>query len=75
MAATAIMPTAISPSYTKPLSVYPYNTSGVYGLGANPLAGLAGFTTYDPKALLTASKLKVLPSNGVVKHDHRFAPY
>ena len=77
MAATAILPTAVSPSYTKPLSVYPYNTSGVYGLGPNAMTGLAGFTpaAYDPKVLLSATKLKVLPSNGVVKQEHRFAPY
>ena len=73
----AILPTAVSPSYTKPLSVYPFNTSGVYGLGPNTMTGLAGFTTaaYDPKVLLSASKLKVLPSNGAIKQEHRFAPY
>ena len=80
----AITGTAGSAPLTKPLSVYPYNTNpaaaaaGIYGLSANPMAGLtAGFTpaAYDPKALLNASKLKVLPSTGVIKQDHRFAPY
>lgn len=84
-AAATMMPagmaqgTAVSASLTKPLSVYPYNTAqaaSIYGLGANPMAGLtAGFAAYDPKAFLNASKLKVLPSTGVIKQDHRFAPY
>jgi len=80
-AASTILPTAISPSYTKPLSVYPYSTTGIYGLATNPIAGLAGFSTpataaaYDPKALFNASKLKLLPTNGMIKPDHRFAPY
>lgn len=66
----------VSSSLTKPLSVYPYNTGAMYGLTANPMAGLtAGFAAYDPKALLNASKLKVLPTAGVIKQDHRFAPY
>ncbi|XP_067934986.1 poly(rC)-binding protein 3-like [Watersipora subatra] len=77
MAGTTILPTTVSPTYTKPLSIYPYNTSGMFGLSPNVVTGLTGFATpaYDPKVLLAASKLKVLPYNSVMKQEHRFAPY
>lgn len=76
MAGTILPPTVVSPTYSKPLGMNPYAANpALYGLAPNPLAGLAGYTAYDPKAFLNASKLKVLPSNSAVKQDHRFAPY
>lgn len=82
-------PATVTSAYTKPLSVNPFSSlsaatgTAAYGLMSNPLAALgpiapsaANLTAaYDPKALINAAKFKVLPTNGLYKQEHRFAPY
>lgn len=76
---------------TKPLSINPYGSitpptgAATYGLMSNPLATatLGPFApsaatlaaAYDPKTLINAAKFKVLPTAGMYKQEHRFAPY